>query len=798
MDDLREEFISETKESLDLIAGHLVRWEKSPDDREILDEVFRFFHTIKGNCGFLDLGRLERLAHCAEDLLADVREQKLHIDSNMVSAILDMIDHIAALVNAIETGGTIEHNSDQPLIARLKRFSLSDDQQDALPESDVSDMSGDDPEGVRKDSGPAPRTVRVSLSLLDDMMSEVSELVLARNEVMRQMSGIPAKPLSLDQSFARLSSTIGELRNSVGALRMQPIERLFAFLPRLVRDMSHKLGKSVELRVQDGNVEIDREMFELLRDPLVHVIRNALDHGLESSVERSKAGKPETGIINITARQSGNQVMVTVADDGRGIDVRKLVAKALDAGIVDTSDIARMTERQKLELIMAPGLSTAGKVTDISGRGVGMDVVKNNICSIGGAIELDNDPGNGLAVTMFVPLTLTIISGLVISTAGQSFVVSQSSVEELLSAKSGNVRIESSGGEMIVVRGKRMPKVSLARVLGFEDSDNGAEDAYYVVVRPAVGRAYALGVEELGEVQDLVVRPLAPAILATGVFAGSSLPDSGKPILLLDASGLAAKANVQMDEDDQLASSDADRDSVEEAETGDAIMTFHDLHGRRRAVRLALVERVEHVRRGSIQAEGQRLYVADDDYGLLSLIGISDPEELDDSVPVLKLSDGNTRLLFAIRETLELENLPRERIRADEDGLECLILVGDRQFGLLDAYSLFQQAAPSTTNVKAKAVCFLDCEGDDEWCRTILKPMLESAGYQVSSDPTGRKLADVVISAPGREKGAEDEGRCIRLTDIRPEARACDGEIYRYARNEILAELEARTAGGKG
>ena len=377
MDDLIQEFIAETREMLEALGGEIVAWEAAPDDRARLDEIFRFVHTVKGNCGFFDLPRLESLSHAAEDVLADVRAGRRAPDHRLVSAVLAVIDRIGELIEALDAGEAIGSEDDEPLINALSKAYHE-------PETERSARSGSVGEAKK-----SLRSIRLSVDLLDQMMSSVSDMVLARNELARRLREAE-RDVAVEAAFERVSGCIAEMRDAITRTRMQRIENLFLSLPRMVRDLSGELGKQVALEVDGGDVELDREMIEMIRDPLTHIVRNAIDHGLETPAEREKAKKPVAGALRVSARQSGNQILIEVADDGRGIDGERLLKKAVANGILTADQAERLSPQQRIALIFEAGLSTAREVTAISGRGVGMDVVRANIERIGGVVDIES------------------------------------------------------------------------------------------------------------------------------------------------------------------------------------------------------------------------------------------------------------------------------------------------------------------------------------------------------------------------------------------------------------------------
>ncbi len=539
MDDLIADFVAECREMLEALGGEIVAWESEPDDRARLDSIFRFVHTVKGNCGFFDFPRLEALSHAAEDALADVRAGRRQADAQLVSAVLAIIDRIGEMIAAIEAGEEMPGGDDSALIHAL------------APGADGPAVSATAPhaEGQPRASS-APRTIRLSVELLDRVMSTVSDMVLARNELARRLRENPTD-VAVDGAFERLSAIIADMRDAITRTRMQRIENLFIGLPRMVRDLSAELGKQVLVDIEGGDVELDREMIEMIRDPLTHIIRNAVDHGIEKPADRLKAGKREIGILSVCARQSGNQILIDIHDDGRGIDGKKLVAKALDTGFLERDEAAKLTHREQLALIFEAGLSTAKEVTSISGRGVGMDVVRSNIERIGGIVEVDSKLGQGTRMTLRVPLTLTIIPALTVSIADQNFAIPRSAIEEIVRANGESVTLEHLGGAGVAtIRGRRVPEVSLAEILGIESSV-GEKDRTLIVLRPAGADLYALSVDRIHDHEELVVKPAAPAVMATGLYAGTTLADDGSPILLFDPAGVAQVGGIKLEQQER-------------------------------------------------------------------------------------------------------------------------------------------------------------------------------------------------------------------------------------------------------
>jgi two-component system, chemotaxis family, sensor kinase CheA len=629
VDELTGEFVAETRETLAHIGEALVGWESHPDDAARLDEIFRFVHTVKGSCGFLDLPRIGALAHAAETALCEVRADTRTINAHLIGAMLAIIDRIALLSEALESKAKVpDPASDAALIAGI------DAPITVMAQSVVA--------------APQPvRNVRIAVEVLETAMTQVSDLVLARNELARQLRECDAD-VGLTAAFERVSSAIADVRETIARTRMQPIDRLFALLPRLVRDTASAVGKTVQLRIEGSDVEIDREMVEAIRDPLMHIVRNAIDHGIEAPADRELGGKSAGGTLTVIARQSGNQVSITVADDGRGIDVQKLVHKAVGAGVVTSSKAATLSPEAALHLIFAAGLSTADVVTEISGRGVGMDVVRSNVERLGGSIALDNRPGRGLAITLRAPLTLSIMNALLIESGGQVFAVPRAAIHEIVSVKSPSVRVEAvGGGHVAVVRGRMLSVVSLATMLGIRDEPL----SHLVVVDPPGGNRFALGVARVRDHEELVVRPTAPHVAALGTYAGQTLPDNGIAILVIDPAGIAARAGI-----------DPERRHIISGEIAvapvrqESLLLFEGLDGKRRAIRTAHVDHIHDINAADFVTHGGHSYA--------TISGTLMPVIAEGALPeagcvtVLRLADNSEAVGYAVGAVLDLVPIP--------------------------------------------------------------------------------------------------------------------------------------------
>ncbi|MCT2559461.1 chemotaxis protein CheW [Tsuneonella sp. YG55] len=779
MDDLLAEFLAETREMMEAVGGELVAWEADPSDRARLDAIFRFFHTVKGNCGFFDFPRLEALSHAAEDALAEVRAGQRRASPRLVTAVLAIVDRIGAMVAAIEDGGEMPAGSDDPLIGAL---SAGDDDDDGVLSHDPGDTRS-------ARAGAGQRTIRLPVSLLDDVMASVSDLVLARNHLaLRVREAGSDSPVYAP--FERLNGILNEVRQAVTRLRMQRIDHLYAALPRLVRDLAAELGKQVMIDLEGGEVELDREMIEMIRDSLAHIIRNAIDHGIETPSARLASGKREIGTLVISARQSGNRILLAVSDDGRGIDGDRLVAKAVAAGVLTASEAEAMAAADRQALIFEPGLSTADQVTSVSGRGVGMDAVRANIERVGGTIEVTSTPGAGTRILLSLPLTLSIVPSLTVSAGGHLFALPQSYVEEIVHGRAGHIEVARAGDAMLVtVRDRRIACVPLAGALGLEDACD-PQAATLVLIRLAGGDLFAIACDRVLDHHELVIKPLAPAVMASGLYAGSTLLDDGKPVLMLDVAGIARQAGLVGDVRGRVRTAAA-RDAVESDRAGVPAMLFIGLDGRRRAVRLSLIRRFERVPSGSIDLGGERPQIVIGDR-ILSLTGIDSGNHPDGQVSVLRLGDGESEIAYAFDRILDTVELPDEIVPSGRPGpVEGTVLIGGEAAELLDAHWLFATHAAPVREAH-RPTCRIPA--GDPWAQAILAPLVESAGYAVVGDGFAGQ-ADVAIATDDAPLGDGAGGTLITLSADPDNATPDGARLYRYDRAALLARLAALRAG---
>ena len=615
MDDLLAEFITETNEGLSQLDVALVQLERMPGHAPTLSLVFRMVHTIKGTCGFLGLPRLERVAHAAEDVLVRLRDGELTATADIITSVLMMVDRIREIVAHIAATQTEPAGDDAPLIAHLYAVAGQPDSAadaaatiaalDAAPApitpAPIAAPAAAVSLAVAAVATAAPgvepadsnRSLRVAVDVLENLMTLVSELVLTRNQLLqlarRQKPGGQADPEPTEMytvPLQRLSQITSDLQEGVMKTRLQPVGIAWNKLPRLVRDLAQELGKRIDLQMTGAETELDRQVLEMIRDPLTHMVRNSADHGLEMPDVRRAAGKPEVGRISLSAAHAGGHVVIELSDDGRGLDTPRIREKALARGLATAAELETMTDAQVHRFIFAAGFSTTEAVTSVSGRGVGMDVVRSNIERIGGSVAMTSAPDRGSRFTITIPLTLAIVSVLVVEAGGERFAVPQMSVVELVRARGATpVKVDASSGgpssvktsegdgDAIIVwmdgvallrlRDRLLPLVSLSHVLGLaprearHDADGSAradtrvsvgDATHHVVVAQAGAGRFGILVDRVFDAEEIVVKPTAPMLRHIPLFSGNTILGDGTVIMILDPNGLSVAAGLRESE----------------------------------------------------------------------------------------------------------------------------------------------------------------------------------------------------------------------------------------------------------
>jgi two-component system, chemotaxis family, sensor kinase CheA len=743
--DIVQEFLVESHENLDQLDRDLVALEQAPGSRELLSSIFRTIHTIKGTSGFLAFNRLERVTHVGESLLSRLRDGAQVMTPEVADALLRMVDVVRGLLTSIEELGG-EGDVDVEAVAAAVQACITDGTTSAAPAPvrapaaaaapepqpvvvvvepepaptvvvaavaeptpapapapapaapapapapAAARLGGDEEGGGRRSV--ADSSIRVDVDLLDTLMRLVGELVLTRNQLVRAIGSV-ADP-GMTRTGQRLNLITSELQESVMKTRMQAIDHLWAKLPRVVRDLSSACGKQVKLAMVGRETELDRSLLEAVKDPLTHLVRNAVDHGIEPPSERVAVGKSAEGTLTLRAYHEGGHVIVEVGDDGGGIDPDRIARIAVERGVVSRDQLVSMDRRDILNLVFRPGFSTAKAITNVSGRGVGMDVVKTNIERIGGAVDVDSTVGQGTVWRLTIPLTLAIIQALTIECGGQRYVIPQVAVHELvyLDGQAGRVVEHAMGAPVYRLRGNLLPLVHLAATLGLPATRSDQD--VYVAVLQAEGRRFGLVVDRVLNTEEVVVKPLTSRFKDLGVYAGATLLGDGHVALILDVASLARRAHLNT----ATTGSDPTTPTHHHPRGGDRLL-IAGVGERRVAIPLDMVTRLEEFPTERIERVGNREVVQYRNQilpllRLANLLGAYHHEEPNTStIPVVVYTEANRSVALAVERILDIveDTLDHHRDFGD-DGLLGSAVIQQRVTELLDVRSAILAADP--------------------------------------------------------------------------------------------------------
>jgi len=941
MDDLLNEFLTETAESIDVVDVELVKLEQDPNNKEVLDNIFRLVHTIKGTCGFLGLPRLESVAHASENVLGKFRDGELEVTEGAVTVILESLDRIKEILAGLEATEEEPEGDDSELIGRLdviaeggdaeskaaaapaaaaedddtvdgeiidtslgralkpgevsleeleaafasapgpeldadgddaaaapepaaaaaapaegsgdkadtslydrlggedtiavvahlvanridttaalQKFFAADNSdarknkitglmlalakddssaadavarqlvtasgfgdkeftafvallKDALVECQVDpdtadeaamslelvrgevlssskaltntqqkpgQQAGADTSGGGEQKRGASQSIRVNVELLEELMTMVSELVLTRNQLLQIVRNMDNSELTVP--LQRLSQCTTELQENVMKTRMQPIGNAWAKLPRIVRDLTVELDKKIELEMRGAETELDRQVLELIKDPLTHMVRNSADHGVESPAERVAAGKPETGTIVLNAYHEGGHIIMEIRDDGKGISVSKLSQKIVEKGLATEAELADMTDNQVQRYIFHPGFSTAEQVTSVSGRGVGMDVVRSNIEKIGGTIDMNSVEGKGTVFQIKIPLTLAIVAAMIVEAAGERYAIPQISVLELVRASNDSEhRIETINDTPVLrLRNRLLPLLYLNEVLGFKTPDDRVEESGFIVVTQVGTFNFGIVVDQVFDTEEIVVKPVAPLLKDLSVYSGNTILGDGSVIMILDPNGIASLTASVSDHHEEAETTKEHRTTL--TSNAESMLLFRAGDDSPKAVPLALVARLEDI-------EVDKFEVTDDTTmvqyrGNLMPIIKADPAmslQTEERQPVLVFSDRSYTMGLAVDEILDIVEEELDiKLASDQSGVVGSAVIAGKATEVIDVAHFLGMAfndwlgsrEPDGDGGGSDGLSLLLVD-DSDFFRNMLRPILSVAGFQVTA-----------------------------------------------------------------
>lgn len=804
MDDLIVEFLTETNESLQALDTDMITLEQNPNDKNLISKIFRLMHTIKGTCGFLGLPRLEKVAHHAENVMGRFRDGNLEVTPAYVSLILESLDRVRLLLGHIEASGTEPEGSDAELIEKLDVVYEGRDKVASEPSVAVPETKSDDPivsaqghvvaaelealmaefEAAElaaktaaepvvvaapiKEATPAQDTpkveqkeaaessisnqsLRVSVDVLENLMTMVSELVLTRNQLL-QISRSD-KESGFVTPLQRLNHVVSDLQEGVMKTRMQPIGNAWAKLPRIIRDLSMELGKKIDLVMTGQDTELDRQVLDMIKDPLTHMVRNSGDHGIETPADRIKAGKPETGTVHLRAFHEGGHIIIEISDDGKGLPLEKIKKKLVSNGLATEEEVARMSTQQIQQYIFDAGFSTADKVTSVSGRGVGMDVVRTNIEKIGGAIELNSVEGKGSTFSIKIPLTLAIVSSLIVAVGEERFAIPQLSVRELVLVSQASVnRIELIKDTPVFrLREKLLPLVSLKTLLKLGTSDDILNDFdhKYIIVTQVGGYTFGLIVDQVFDTEEIVVKPVAKILKDLSLFSGNTILGDGSVIMILDPNGIAKVTGENKISEESDAK--AINSSIMSAETKTSLLLFTAGSDSPKAVPLSLISRLENIDLSSIERTGGQMLVQ---YRgtLMPLIPFNDTVHVgsEGQKPLLVFADRGKSVGIIVDSIIDIrEEVINVQVSTNKAGLTGSAIIGGKATEIVEVMHYLNSVhgdwfkdhgdepflAKQKNNEDNKAgkparrkILLVD---DSPFFRNMLCPVLTVAGYDV-------------------------------------------------------------------
>jgi two-component system chemotaxis sensor kinase CheA len=788
MDDLLREFLTETNESLDTVDNQLVKFEQDPNNAKILDNIFRLVHTIKGTCGFLGLPRLEALAHAAETLMGKFRDG-MPVTGDAVTLILSSIDRIKEILLGLENTHAEPDGADTDLIDALHAMvergmaaMAAAPSEPQVAEGTLTyqvlerplrpgEVSLDELERAFRETAaeiappaPAPQaapkaaakaapkkafaesetaesdrvanqSIRVNVDTLEHLMTMVSELVLTRNqllEISRRHEDTEFKvPLQ------RLSNVTAELQEGVMKTRMQPIGNAWQKLPRIVRDLSAELGKQIELEMHGADTELDRQVLDLIKDPLTHMVRNSADHGLETPAERLAAGKPAQGTIRLSAYHEGGHIIICIADNGRGLNTERIMAKALANDLVTESELEKLTEAQIHKFIFAPGFSTAAAVTSVSGRGVGMDVVRTNIDQIGGTIDVKSVAGEGSSVTIKIPLTLAIVSALIVEAAGDRFAIPQLAVVELVRARANSEhRIERIKDTPVLrLRNKLLPLMHLQKLLKIDGGETADPENGFIVVTQVGSQTFGIVVDAVFHTEEIVVKPMSTKLRHIEMFSGNTILGDGAVIMIIDPNGIAKALGTSSAAQLEIADENAAMRAIS-AEQLTSLLVFRAGSAQPKAVPLALITRLEEIAAENIERSNGRFMVQYRDR-LMPLVQMDGVEVVSEGAqPILVFSDDGRSMGLVVDEIIDIvEERLNIEVASTQEGILGSAVVKGQATEVIDvghflpmAFADWFSRREMRPSASAQSVLLVD---DSAFFRNMLAPVLKAAGYKV-------------------------------------------------------------------
>lgn len=793
-----EAFVAEAKEHLDNIEDDFLSLERQKDnpDQAQLDKVFRAIHSVKGAAGFLGLSKMSELAHVMEALLTKMRGGKILPETEYIDSLLAGVDLLSTMLKNIKQSNEVDIKlvHDQIVTLSEKGIKASAVKAAAPSKKEVGDKEPQKKAVDDKGAIDIGNTVRINVDTLDRLMVQAGELVLIRNQHLLTIDESDAMSRSIAH---RLDLITTELQETIISTRMQPVGKVIDKFPRVVRDLGQALGKQIQINITGSNAELDKTILESLTDPLTHIIRNSCGHGIESPEDRVKAGKPKTGQINISAYHEAGRVNIKITDDGRGVDTKRIKQKVLEKGLKTESELEEMSHHDLLHLVFLPGFSTMDKADDVSGRGVGMDVVKTSIEKLGGSFDFESAAGVGTTILLRLPLTLAIIPSLIVASGEYIYAIPQVSLVELVSLYDDEIfsKIERADDQEVYrLRGRLLPIVRLSEIMARpkmftrEVRAEIAETAYqksqemakqfkndrasveysnsltFVVLK--VGNShYGLIIDEIVGTEEIVVKPLHPAIKNLGIYSGATIMGNGKTALILDVGGISRHAGITLAE---RIMEERDKElSTEEMQT---VLLFKSGPKEQLALSLPLIRRIEPFLIKDIEVVGDKEYLTVDGVSteiirleqILNITPVIENEKMYLILPRhLKRPIGI--LMSSFIDVVDT-HVDLDVTSYQADGLLGTAIINNVMTLFIDVYRIVEMFEPGSAQkvmkaAKPEAVKRIDEDEDDgairilllediSFFRQLIKGYLEEQGYVVTAVKNGKLGLDEIEENP--------------------------------------------------
>ncbi len=771
-----EEFLSECGEIIERVSSALAKLEASPQSHGLLNDLYRDMHSMKGASFLFGYVKIGEMAHAMESSMEPLRSGTHLVSKGLINSLfkaIGMVEEEIQFIKAHHPEGVSDTRISE-LVAELNRASkdLETINKEVVKMAEIQRTVATLEQSEKEKEAESSGSIRVPVSLLDNLMTLVGEMVLVRNQVLQFSND--SEDLNFLNLSKRLNVVTSEIQGEMMKTRMQPIGNILNKFQRVVRDLSQELNKNIVLNLSGTETELDKTLLEAIKDPLTHIVRNSCDHGIEVSATRRELGKPESGVISIRSYHEGGQVVIEVTDDGRGLNKENLVKKAIEKGLLEPSKVAFMSEKEIFNLIFAPGFSTAAAITNVSGRGVGMDVVRTNIEKIGGTVELNSVCDKGTTIKIKIPLTLAIVPALIVKCKQEMFAIPQVKLEELLRVdqSSAEHKIEYlHGAPVFRLRGKILPLVDLNRVLGFESSLNANQTVNNIAVLNADQCSFGLIVDEIQDTADIVVKPVNRLLKSLQVYSGATILGDGGIALILDIHGISKVARIGGDRD---ASAQANLLRAEQKRASDLqeFLIVRVNSPTKHAIVLGYVHRLEEFKASDIEYSGKQRLIR---YGKTILPILSVGECLGYGIPTGGSARGilsvvviqKAGVLYGLEVDEIVDTLSTDAevdtLLNKQPGLFGNLNTPDGLIVAIDPFEIIASAFPATVvpirseKIGASVSVLNQARGlkilfveDTVFFRRAVSIVLEKEGYDVTIALDGRDAVEILDRNPDK------------------------------------------------